>query len=167
MRQIGSIDPPLDVTDLPPPPTPSQLAEAENLIRRSVLEKRRGNKQLSTDLLRKAAEVAPGAMAVQEALGDDLLERGQAKPAADVYAKALAMNPSHAGIERKYGLAISRIQAPISFEQAMQMGESPLATADAATVKAAAFFSFIIPGVGQIVLAIGNQSYRQLVFVAK
>lgn len=152
MRQIGSTDIQFDPADLPPAPTPSQLAEAENLIRRSVLEKRRGNKQLSTDLLRKAAELAPGAVPVQEALGDDLLERNQAKQAAEVYARALAMSPGHAGIERKYGIAISRIQAPISFEQAMQLGESPLATADAATVKAAAFFSFVIPGVGQIVL---------------
>lgn len=152
MQQIGETAVQIDIGELPPAPTPSQLSEAENLVRRSALEKRRGNKQLSTDLLRKAAEVAPGALSVQEALGDDLMERGQAKPAAEVYARALAMSPSHGGIERKYATAISHIQAPMSFEQAMQMGDGPLATADAASVKAAAFFSFLIPGVGQLVL---------------
>lgn len=152
MQLIKGTEVQIDIGELPPAPTPSQLSEAENLIRRSALEKRRGNKQLSTDLLGKAAEVAPGALSVQEALGDDLMERGQAKPAAEVYARALAMSPSHGGIERKYALAISSIQAPMSFEQAMQMGDSPLATADAASVKAAAFFSFLIPGVGQLVL---------------
>ncbi len=152
LQQISGPDIQIELGELPPAPTPAQLSEAENLIRRSALEKRRGNKQLSTDLLRKAAEVAPGSLTVQEALGDDLMERGQVKPAAEVYARALAMSPSHGGIERKYATAISQIQAPMSFEQAMQMGDGPLATADAASVKAAAFFSFLIPGVGQLVL---------------
>ena len=151
MRQIAEADI-AAAGELPPPPSPSQLAEADNLVRRSALEKRRGNKQLSTDLLRKAAEVAPGAPSVQEALGDDLMERGQAKPASETYAKALAMSPGNASLERKYAAAISRIQAPISFEQAMQMADKPLNAADAATVRAAAIFSFFIPGIGQFVL---------------
>lgn len=153
LTAIGQIDPPIDPASLPPKPTPSQQAEADNLVRQSRVFKMRGQHQQASEMLRKAAEFAPGAISVLEALGDDLLERGQAKPAAETYQKALGLDPSNVGLERKYGAAIARVQGVMTVEEALnlKLGDS-LSAADAATVKGAAFLSFFIPGGGQIVL---------------
>src|SRR5258708_7712946 len=67
------------------PPTPAQLEQADVLIRQARVEKMRGNKSASTDILRQAVEAAPTAPSVLEALGDDLLERGQKREAREVY----------------------------------------------------------------------------------
>src|SRR5689334_5449811 len=50
----------------PPEPTPEQMHEADLLIQRAMLEKRRGNRQAAGDLLKKAAEIAPGGATVLE-----------------------------------------------------------------------------------------------------
>jgi len=154
MQQIGATDLLVDVGELPPKPTPSQLLEADNLIKRSMLEKRRGNNAAASDLLRKAAEVAPGSPAVLEGLGDDMMERGNAKPAAETYAKALRIQPGNASIERKYAMAVAKSKGAVTLEEAMQMslGDQPLSASDAANAKVAAILSFFFPGVGQVVL---------------
>ena len=154
MQQIGGTDIAADLGELPPRPTPSQLAEADSLIKRSMLEKRRGNTRAAGDLLRQAADVAPGSPTVLEALGDDILERGQPKPAAEIYLKALRLQPNNTNIERKYAAAIGRAQGALSVEEALQrsLGDSPLSAAEAASGRAAAIFSFFIPGSGQIIL---------------
>ena len=153
MRQIGGVDIGGDVGELPPRPTPSQLAEADNLIKRSMLEKRRGNTRVAGDLLRQAADVAPGSPSVLEALGDDILERGQAKPAAEIYAKALRLQPNNPNIERKYAIAVGKAQGAITVEEALQLSLGKTESgAEAATANAAAIFSFFVPGVGQAVL---------------
>lgn len=154
LQQAGTNDLALGDGELPPRPTPSQLAEADGLIKRSMLEKRRGNTRGAGDLLRQAADVAPGSPSVLEALGDDIMERGQAKPAAEIYAKALRIQPTNTGIERKYALAVAKSKGAVTIEEALQMslGDAPLSAADAANVRIAAIFSFFIPGGGQIVL---------------
>jgi tetratricopeptide (TPR) repeat protein len=154
MQQIGTIGAGVHVGDLPPRPTPSQIADADNLIKRSLLEKRRGNNREAGDLLRLAADVAPGSPSVLEALGDDIMERGQAKPAAEIYAKALRIQPNNAGIERKYAMAVARSKGTLSIEEALNasLGDSPLSAADAANARIAAILSFFIPGGGQIIL---------------
>lgn len=154
MRALGEASQTTPVVELPPKPTPSQQAEADNLVRQSRVFKMRGQGQMATDTLRKAAELAPGAVSVLEALGDDLLERGQAKPAADTFQKALAIDPRNVSLERKYALAVAKSQGTLSIEEAMNLkfGDSPLAAADAASARAAAVLSFFIPGAGQIVL---------------
>jgi len=154
MQQIGAADLLVDVGELPPKPTPSQLLEADNLIKRSMLEKRRGNNAAASDLLRKAAEVAPGSPAVLEGLGDDMMERGNAKPAAETYAKALRIQPGNASIERKYAMAVAKSKGAVTLEEAMQMnlGDSPLNASDAANARIAAILSFFIPGAGQVVM---------------
>lgn len=154
LQQAGTNDLSLGEGELPPRPTPSQLAEADGLIKRSMLEKRRGNTRGAGDLLRQAADVAPGSPSVLEALGDDIMERGQAKPAAEIYAKALRIQPTNTGIERKYALAVAKSKGAVTVEEALQMslGDKPLSGAEAATSNAAAIFSFLIPGVGQAVL---------------
>jgi tetratricopeptide (TPR) repeat protein len=154
MQQIGGVEIQVDIGEMPPKPTPAQLTEADNLIKRSMLEKRRGNNQAAGDLLRKAAEVAPGSPIVLEALGDDIMERGQAKPAVDIYARALKIQPGNANIERKYAIAVAKSKGAVTLEEAMQLslGDGPLSAADAANARIAAVLSFFIPGAGQVVL---------------
>jgi len=154
MHQINVPDPALEVGELPPPPTPAQLSEADNLIKRSMLEKRRGNSRGAGDLLRQAADVAPGSPTVLEALGDDIMERGQPKPAAEIYAKALRIQPNNPNLERKYAIAVGRSKAAMTVEEALQasLGDGPLSAAEAANQRIASIFSFFIPGGGQFVL---------------
>ncbi len=154
MQQISAGDPAMDMGELPPRPTPAQLGEADNLIKRSMLEKRRGNNRLAGDLLRQAADVAPGSPTVLEALGDDIMERGQPKPAAEIYWKALRIQPNNPSLERKYAIAVGRSKAAMTVEEALQasLGDGPLSAADAANQRIASIFSFFIPGGGQIVL---------------
>lgn len=154
MQALGAAEKPFEVADLPPKPSPSQQAEADNLVRQSRVYKMRGQGQVATETLRKAAELAPGAISVLEALGDDLLERGQAKPAAEIFQKALALDPRNVGLERKYALSVAKSQGTLSVEEAMNLkfGDSALSAADAASAKWAAVLSFFIPGAGQFVL---------------
>lgn len=154
MQLVSAADPTMELGELPPRPTPAQLSEADNLIKRSMLEKRRGNNRLAGDLLRQAADVAPGSPTVLEALGDDIMERGQPKPAAEIYWKALRIQPNNPNLERKYAIAIGRSKAAMTVEEALQasLGDGPLSAADAANQRIASIFSFFIPGGGQIVL---------------
>lgn len=140
----------------PPTPTPAQQAQADNLVRQAKVAKMRGQTQLAGDLLVKASEAAPGAVSVLEALGDDMMERGQAKASLEAYGKALLMSPGNPGIERKYADAIVRSQGNINVEEMLRMSESPFATSDAASVRTAMILSAILPGLGQVV--IGQQA---------
>ena len=142
-----------DFGELPPKPTTSQLSEADNLIKRSLLEKRRGNSREAGDLLRQAADIAPGSPTVLETLGDDIMERGQPKAAAEIFGKALRIQPNNPNIERKYALAIARSKAAVTAEEALQMslGNSSSA-AETANWRIAAVLSFFIPGGGQIIM---------------
>lgn len=154
MQAIAAAEMPAFTGELPPKPTPSQQSEADTLIRQSRVAKMRGQNQVATELLRKAAEVAPGAVSVMEALGDDMMERGLAQPAVDTYAKALTLSNGDPGIERKYAAAIARSKGGLTFEEALQLkAESSLFdTSEAASNRSAAIISFFLPGVGQIVL---------------
>ncbi len=78
-----------EVAPVIPLPSPEQADKAEQLIRQSMLEKRRGNKVEATDLLKKAVEAAPGSPTVLEALGDDYVERRMMKEAREVYKRTL------------------------------------------------------------------------------
>lgn len=139
-----------------PQPTPEELHEADLLIQRAMLEKRRGNNQASSDLMKKAAEVAPGAASVLEAVGDDLLERRQYGAALEAYRSAHRADPSNVGIERKFASLSSKGMANLSIEDQLRMG-----TSDSIFIqrgesignpKLAIALSIMIPGSGQFVM---------------
>ncbi len=139
-----------------PKPTVEQLEEAEKLIRRSALERRRGNNQLAGDLLKQAIEVAPGSAMALEALGDDLMERKQFGAAQEAYRTAHRADPESPSIERKLASLSMKGLANLSIEDQLRMGsfDSPfIQQGDAvASPKIAVFLSVLFPGSGQLVL---------------
>lgn len=140
----------------PPAATPEQLAQADNLVRQARVEKMRGNRQRSTELLQQAAAAAPGAPALLEALGDDLMDRRQIKDARDAYAKALKLDPKNVGLERKYAELVLRLSGMGSIEDQLRMNlsDSPLLSPGEtlASARSATLLSFFVPGAGQFVL---------------
>lgn len=139
-----------------PKPTPEQIEEADKLIRRAALEKRRGNNPLASDLLKQALEVAPGASIALEALGDDLLERKHFGAAQEAYRSAHRADPDNPSIERKLAQISVQGFANLSVEDQLRMGsfDSPFIRQGEAMAnpKMAIFFSVVVPGLGQLVL---------------
>ena len=137
-----------------PPPTAEQTEQAELFIRQSMLEKRRGNAIGATDLLKKAAEAAPGSPVVLEALGDDLMERKLTKQAREVYKRASKLDPKNVGLERKWAELVIQSAPAMSVEDMIRYGDSIFLTSgdSVAGLTAAKFLSAFIPGAGQMVI---------------
>ncbi|MCO5295423.1 MAG: hypothetical protein M9921_01055 [Fimbriimonadaceae bacterium] len=130
---------------------PVKLAEAEDLVRRAMVAKRRGQKEEATSLFKAAEAVAPHAPAVLEALGDDLSERGQTKQAIAVYARAIKASPGNIGLERKHANLALRLSGALTVEEQLRSGLSEGAPDSVASAKVAVLLSVLIPGLGQMV----------------
>ncbi|MEZ0324924.1 MAG: tetratricopeptide repeat protein [Fimbriimonas sp.] len=163
--RIGQIEAEIRPIEKPPeeeeieiptePPTAQQLAQAEQLVREARVEKIRGNTRGATDLLKKASEVAPGAPAVLEVLGDDLVERKQLDQAKKAYKQAWKLDPKNVGLERKYATVVVQMDAMGSIDDQLRMNlsDSPFSEAEArASSTAAIFLSALLPGLGHVVL---------------
>ncbi len=139
-----------------PVPTSVQLMEADSLIQRARLEKVRGNLQGSTDLLKKAATIAPGAAPVLEALGDDYADRKMYQAAHEAYGKARRADPTSASIERKYAALAMYGKGGLSLDEqiAMNLTDSNLLMPGEAyaSPKIAMILSYFVPGLGEFVL---------------
>jgi len=139
-----------------PLPSAAESEKAEKLIKQSMLEKRRGNAIGATDLLKKAAEAAPGSPVVLEALADDLLERKLTKQARETYKRALQLDPKNVGLERKYAQTVLQTTMTMSVEDQLRYGmsDSLFITGEdnVAGLKAATFLSALLPGLGQMVV---------------
>lgn len=142
--------------EAPPKPNEEQLREADSLIQRAMLEKRRGNRQAAADLMKQASEVAPGAPTVLEVLGDDCLERKLFEQAHAAYKQAHLADPSNASIERKYAQTSMAGFSNLSFEDRLRVSQSdnPFIQAGEsyASPKVATLLSVLFPGLGQFVL---------------
>jgi tetratricopeptide (TPR) repeat protein len=137
------------------PPSPQQMAQAEQLVREARVEKIRGNVRGASDLLKKASEVAPGAPTVLEALGDDLVERKQYDNAKKAYKQAWKLDPKNVGIERKYATLVAQMDSMGSIEDQLRMNlsDSPFSETEArASLGAATLYSALLPGLGHVVL---------------
>jgi tetratricopeptide (TPR) repeat protein len=139
-----------------PLPTPAESDKAEQYVRQSMVEKRRGNAVAATDLLKKAADAAPGSAVVLEALGDDLASRKLMKQAREAYDKARKLDPKNVGLERKYALTVLGSTTTMTVEQQLLYGmsDSFLLTSNdnVAGIWAARFLSVMLPGLGQLVV---------------
>lgn len=133
------------------PPDPVRLAQADDLVRRAMVAKRRGQKAEATSLLNEAETVAPGAASVLEALGDDLSERGQTKAAMAVYARAIGASPGNIGLERKHATLALRLSGAMTVEEQLRSGLGDGAPDSVASGKIAVFLSVFVPGLGQMV----------------
>jgi hypothetical protein len=135
------------------PATPEQIAQADQLIREARVQKMRKNLQASTDLLKKASEIAPGAPAVLEALGDDLMERRRLNEAAKAYKQAVRFDPTNVGLERKYAMAVMGMSHAGSIEEQLRANLSGDGPSDSmVSPKAAMILNLFVPGLGQVVL---------------
>ncbi|RYG49782.1 hypothetical protein EON79_00165 [bacterium] len=137
-------------------PTPQEREEADRLIALARLERNRGNKAKATELMKQAADIAPGSSVVLEALGDDLAERKQWKAAKENYTKAHAIDAKNVGLERKLANAALRSAGIGSIEDQLRSGLSDstfLNESDAIAGRTAAIImSVFLPGLGHIVL---------------
>ena len=130
--------------ELPDKPSEQELEEAERLLREASLAKIRGHGSVAERLTEEAAEKAPGSAAVQAALGDLLWGRKQYKKARDKYHTAHLLEPDNAGYETKW--AESLLGSSGDPERAKSRAEVY------ASAKTGAVLSFIVPGLGQIVM---------------
>ncbi len=140
----------------PPPPTPEQAEQAERLVRHAMLEKQRGNKAAVTKLLQEAVDVAPGAPATLEALGDDFAERRRVKEALEFYKRAMALDPKNVGLEKKHAMLVFNVGSAGSLDDQLRANLSDnvfLNRADAvASFGTAKFLTYFFPGLGHLVL---------------
>lgn len=138
-----------------PQPTPEQVHAADLLIQRAMLEKRRGNAPAAADLMKQAAEVAPGAASVLEAVGDDLLERKMFGAALEAYKAARRADPKSVSIERKHAQLAMIGLSNLTFEEQMRLASSEnpfIQQGEAlASPKWAVVLSVLVPGLGQFV----------------
>lgn len=152
--------------ELPPAPTPAAMNEAENLIRQARVEKMRKNLNGATDLLRKAAEVAPGSPTVLEALGDDLIERKRMGEARVAYMKATRIAPKNAALERKYALLVLQMEAAGSLDDQMRrnLGDSTLLSSEdkIASLPVAIVVTLFFPGGGHLLLGLNQIGFAFL-----
>ncbi|QYK53806.1 MAG: hypothetical protein KF824_02675 [Fimbriimonadaceae bacterium] len=128
------------------PDPPEKVAEAEGLLRQANLAKVRKQGAVADRLLKEAAEIAPNSAAVLEAIGDDFQARNQYRRAKEMYGKAHKIDPTNPVIENKYAEMVLRVDLhvdPLTFEAN---------SSSYASGKSAAILSFIVPGMGQIVL---------------
>lgn len=130
--------------ELPAKPSDSDLAEAERLLQEASLAKIRGTGTVAERLTDQAAEKAPGSPAVQAALGDILWERKQYSKARDRYHIAHLLEPENLVYEMKW--AESLVGSAGDPYRSVSGSESY------ASAKTGAILSFIIPGLGQIVM---------------
>ena len=109
------------------------------------MAKIRGSDSLAERLTDEAAEKAPGSAAVQAALGDVLWGRKQYRKARDKYHIAHLLEPDNAGYETKWAESL--------LGSAGDPGSGGKSRAEVyASAKTGAVLSFIVPGLGQIVV---------------
>jgi TM2 domain-containing membrane protein YozV len=138
------------------PATPEQMVLADRLIQQARVEKIRKNVAKATELLREAAQIAPGSPVVLEALADDLVERRQLKQAVAVYKRACRLDPKNVGLEAKFAQTVLQADTLGSLDDQMRMNlsDSPFLTSEdsLARLPYATLLSAFFPGVGHMVL---------------
>jgi tetratricopeptide (TPR) repeat protein len=125
--------------------TPGEQAELESLIKQAQLARIRKQGQTATDLMKKAAAIAPSSPVVLEALGDDLAARGMYQLAKDAYAKAKKYDPENVALDRKHGEAVYFSDARAAGMMLSFQDEN------FASGSASIWLSLFAPGVGQMV----------------
>jgi hypothetical protein len=160
LAQLGALPNPVNDhasnEPLPPLPTRAELEAAEKLIREARVEKMRGSPQKALAMVKQAAEAAPGAAIVQEALGDDLADRSQLGEALKAYRMALRLDPSNVGVERKHAALVARTSGLGSVEDQLRASLSDSFLPDSSDAMAgglaSVLFTAILPGLGHILV---------------
>lgn len=129
------------------PTSPEAAEEAERILRQANLARVRGDNSMADRLLQEAMSVAPGSVAVLEAVGDDYVHRKQWRKAYEVYEMAHRADPANIAVERKFGEMVLKVKMAIDPFSAPQRDVGTMASG-----KAAMLLSVFLPGVGQMVL---------------
>ena len=151
------------------PTTPEAAEEAEKILRQANLARVRGDNTMADRLLQEAMSVAPGSVAVLEAVGDDYVHRKQWRKAFEVYEIAHKTDPTNVAVERKFGEMVLKVKLAVD---PFAMNQRDVGTM--ASGKAAMLLSVFLPGVGQMVLGsyvkggfmLGGWAIGWLVFLA-
>lgn len=124
--------------------TREQVEKAEKLLQRYHLEFTRGNQDIASQILKEAAEVAPGSSIVLEVMGDDAQARRRPQEALEFYKRAKLADPKNVSAERKHAELVFNTQARSATVAASEFEA-------VASSRSAAIFSVILPGLGHIV----------------
>lgn len=127
------------------PPTEETQEKAEQLLRQLMLARQRGQTTVVGKILEEALQLAPNYAPVQEAVGDDFVERRQFRKAKEAYLLAHKLDPANPLIENKYGEMVLKVDLRID----------PATYSDAGTMasgRAAVVLNFLFPGVGHLVV---------------
>ncbi len=128
-------------------PTDVQKDKADQLLRQLMLAKQRGQTSVAQKLLQEVIDLVPNYAPVQEAIGDDFVERKQFRNAKEAYHIAHRLAPLNATIENKYGEMVLKVD--------LRIDPATYAEADIASMasgRAATLLNVFFPGVGHIVL---------------
>lgn len=91
--------------------TPEQSEKLEVLERQRQLLRRRGDKAGVEKTLEQMKEVCENSSLVQEAIGDNFLERGQRTAARKAYDVARKLNPKNVSADRKFAETVFAMEA--------------------------------------------------------
>ena len=127
------------------PPTEEQIEKCEQLLRQLMLARQREQKSIVQKLLEELEGIAPNYAPVQEAIGDDYVERRQFRKAKEAFALAKELDPESATIENKYGEMVLKVDLRI--DPAIYQDAGTMATGKGATI-----LSVLLPGLGHFVL---------------
>lgn len=127
-----------------PEVTPQQIDEADKLIQRAAIMRRKGEADLAARLVEEAVKLAPGLTSVQMALAEDLMGRKQYRRAASVLKAAKEQDPTNAALEKLHADAVFRTIDPFG-------GSAEFGIAELANAKTAFIYSVILPGLGQMI----------------
>ena len=135
-----------DEPKLPDAPSEEALAKAERLLQESSLARIRNQNAAAERLLKEAAETAPGSAAVQAAIGDECLARGQYGNARKAYYLAHKLKPDEVAYETKYAESILGGGSSMS-----SLAISNSLAEQYASARSAVILSVFFCGLGQII----------------
>ena len=138
------VEPAVEAEEPPKDLTPEQVERAEKLLQRYHLEFTRGNQDIAGQILKEAAEVAPGSSIVLEVMGDDAQARRRPQEALAYYKRAKEADPKNASADRKHAELVFNPRARSATVAASEFEA-------VASSRSAAIFSVILPGLGHIV----------------
>ncbi len=125
-------------------PDQATLDKIEKLLQRYRLESARGNREMGSQYLKEAQQLAPKASVVLEVLGDDAVERRQMKDAIEFFRRAKESDPRNASADKKHADLVFRTQAALATA-------GLTAFENVASARSASLLSVIVPGLGHMV----------------
>ncbi|MFZ4507336.1 MAG: tetratricopeptide repeat protein [Fimbriimonas sp.] len=132
----------------------SELDQVEKILREAQVERMRGNKVRTQELIAKALEIAPESPTVLEACAESYLEARQTKKALETLKRVVELDPNNVAAERKYAQLVLGANPMSDAAMRRALSDNPFIGAEdvVASARGAVLLSVIVPGAGQFVL---------------